>query len=831
MTPSSRPFCTAPSLAVFASLLSSLCAVATAEVLTIDLPRPAAPAVETFAMGTAKNPAGTTLSLDARSLLRNGKPWTPVMGEFHFSRYHEADWREELLKMKAGGIDIVATYVFWNHHEETEDVFDWSGRLSLRQFILACRDVGLEVVVRCGPWCHGEVRNGGIPDWVLAKGWKVRSDDPAYLERVRALYQEIAAQTRGLLWKSGGPVVAVQLENEYGGPAEHLLTLKKIARDAGLDVPYYTRTGWPALKSPMPFGEILPLYGVYSEGFWDRELTAMPGNYWAGFHFSRLREDANIANEALGKREAKDGPDVSRYPYLTCEMGGGMMSAYHRRIRVYPADIESTALIKIGSGSNLPGYYMYHGGTNPNSGTGITLQENQSTQITNWNDMPVRGYDFQAPLGEYGQTRPHYHLLRRLHLFLRDFGSSLATMPSVLPDKRPAGRDDATTVRWSARSDGRSGFIFVNNYERLKNLPAKSNVQFSLKLPGSDSAFTIPSSPFTLPAGSRFIWPFNLDLGQGARLVHATAQLVCFVDDGDTRTLFFAETPGVDPEFLIQEGAHKTKLDSGKSSRDGSRLLIHKLKPSTDAFARIGDKSATVQLVLLSEEDSLALWKGTWQGRDRAILSRADVVIDNDQLRLVSSSVENLNAAVYPAPEKVTAGDAKISTKSDGLFRRFSAPAPEAFTSKVIAEKLKDAGPPRNVKPGKAPKPVAAAPEDSDFSEAAIWRIKFPDGLDEKVSPLLRIRYTGDVARFTLDGKLVTDDFYNGNVFEIGLKRLGRLTYAELRLSILPLPKDAPIHLPAEVKPVYNSIGAAINLDSVELIPRYSSTLTASGKK
>ncbi|ATC65137.1 hypothetical protein CMV30_14895 [Nibricoccus aquaticus] len=827
LSSAARPF---TALAILAALTFVLPPAAThAAPLTISLPAPAAPAPETFVMGTARHPSGSTLSLDARSLLRDGKPWTPVMGEFHFTRFHEADWREELLKMKAGGIDIVATYVFWNHHEETEEVFDWTGRRNLRQFLIACRDVGIDAVVRCGPWCHGEVRNGGIPDWVLEKGWKVRSDDSAYLERVRALYQEIAAQCRGLLWKDGGPVVAVQLENEYGGPAEHLLTLKKLARDTGLDTPYYTRTGWPALKTPMPFGEILPLYGVYSEGFWDRELTPMPGNYWAGFHFSRLREDANIANEALGKREAKDTPDADRYPYLTCEMGGGMMSAYHRRIRVYPADIESTAIVKIGSGSNLPGYYMYHGGTNPESRTGITLEENQSTRITNWNDMPTRGYDFQAPLGEYGQTRPHYHSLRRLHLFLRDFGPSLATMPSVLPDQRPSGRDDTATLRWSARSDGRSGYIFVNNYERLKNLPAKSAVQFSLNLPGG--LINFPSSPVTIPSGARFIWPFNLDLGQGARLVHATAQLVCAIDDGTTRTLFFAETPGVEPEFLIQEAAHKTRLDSGKSTRDASRLLINKLKPSTEPFARLGDKNATVQLVLLSEPDSLALWKGRWQGRDRVILSPADIVFDNDQLRLVTSTPGSLHASAYPAPEKVAAtADAKIATKSDGLFRRFTPPAPEPFASKVTAEKLKDAGPPRNVHLGKAPKPVAAAPDDNDFDQAAIWRIKF-ENLDDSTNPLVRVRYTGDVARFTLNGRLVTDDFFNGNTFDLALNRLGRLTYAELRLAILPLPKDAPIMLPPGVKPSYNSIGAALSLDNVELIPRYTTTLTASGKK
>ena len=809
--------------------LALLPAAASAEVLTITLPKTAAPAPAAFSMGTARSPSGTTLTLDSRSLLRDGKPWIPVMGEFHYSRYPSSEWRDELLKMKAGGINIVATYVFWNHHQETPGPFNWSGQRDLREFVTTCRDLGLQVVVRCGPWCHGEVRNGGIPDWVIARGVKLRSDDPAYLDLVRPLYAAIAGQLHNLLWKNGGPVIAVQLENEYGGPAEHLLTLKKIARDAGLDTPYYTRTGWPALKSPLPFGELLPLYGVYAEGFWDRELSPMPGKYWAGFHFSLLREDANIANEALGKREAHDAPDTSRYPYLTCEIGGGMMSAYHRRIRIDPADIESTTLVKIGSGSNLPGYYMYHGGTNPD-GEHSNLQENQATQITNWNDMPVKGYDFQAPLGEYGQLRPHYHLLRRLHLFLNDFGPSLATMPAVLPDKRPAGPDDFNTLRWSARSDGHSGFLFVNNYQRLQPLPAKSGVQFSLELPNSDTSLTLPSSPFTIPSGARFIWPFNLDLGHGARLVHATAQLICSLDDGDTRTLFFAETPDVPAEFLIEEGSLKIKTDHAKSSRDGKRVLVHKVSTDTDSFVHFGDKTGTVQLVLLSPEDSLALWKGTWHGRERVFLTQAGLTLDRDTLRLTASDPALLNISVYPAPEKITSGDDEITDRSNGLLRRLRLPDREPFASTVVLAKLKDADAPRTVPMGKSPKPVAAAPNDSDFSAAAVWRVKFPDGLDGSADPLLRIHYTGDVARFTVNGQLITDDFYNGNVFEIGLKRLGHPTFAELRISILPLSKNAPIMLPPDVKPPYDADGTALSLDSVELIPRYTVTLTASDK-
>ncbi len=434
---------------------------------TLVAPPPASSAG--FHMGTAVAPGGTTIAVDGRSLLLDGKRWTPVMGEFHFSRYPADEWREELVKIKEGGINIVSTYVFWIHHEEEEGHWDWTGCRDLRKFIEIAKAVGLKAVVRCGPWCHGEVRNGGTPDWVLRKGWKLRSNDPRYLEKCRLLYEQIAAQLSGLLWKDGGPVIGIQLENEFHGAAEHMLTLKRIAREVGLDVPLYTRTGWTDTHPPLTFGEILPLYGAYAEGFWDRSSEPMPGNYWTGFQFDSVRHDGNIEQ---GPRD-EEGPDerlsAATYPFLTCEIGGGMMSAYHRRIRIDPRDVEAITLVKLGSGSNLLGYYMYHGGINPN-GKLTALME---TQDGMWNDMPVKNYDFQAPLGEYGQIRPHYYLLRRLHLFLHDFGAQLADTATVLPDDRPRGKDDEETLRWAARSDGRSGFIFVSNHERLKTLPAK----------------------------------------------------------------------------------------------------------------------------------------------------------------------------------------------------------------------------------------------------------------------------------------------------------------------------------------------------------------------
>ncbi len=785
-------------------------AAALAGPLTVTVPPPAPPA-GIMPLGASRRPDGATLTVDGASLRLDGRPWMPAMGEFHFARYPAEEWREELLKLKAGGLDIVSTYVFWIHHEEIAGRWDWSGRRDLRKLVQLAAAAGMKVVVRCGPWCHGEVRNGGLPDWAMnRKDWRVRSLDPGFLDQVRSLYGQIAAQLHGLLWKDGGPVIGIQLDNEYGGPAEYLLALKKIAVQAGLDVPLYTRTGWPALQTPMPPGEIVPLYGAYAEGFWDRELTSMPGRYWTAFRFSLQRNDADAATEQYGRRAA-GATDAPPDPYLTCEIGGGMMSSYHRRILIHPADVESTVLVKLGSGGVLAGYYMYHGGTNPD-GQLTTLMEAQDTPGTNWNDLPVKNYDFQAPIGQFGQLRPQYALLRRLHLFLHDFGTALAGMPAVLPDQLPQGRDDTTTLRWAVRSDGTSGFVFVNNYQRSAAMPSKRGVQFLLNLTGGPLIF--PAAPVDIPADSRFIWPFNLDLGRGVRLVDATAQPVCAVDDGDTRTDFFAATPGVPAEFMLAGESAPRRVAPGREP----------------AFQVDGRDGGRVRVVLLDEADSLALWQGAWHGRERVFLTRAGLVIDGDVVRLSSSDPSALEVEMCPAPAGFSGG------APDGVFIRFTPPRPPAVNAAVSFAPIRPAGPPRAIPLGRAAQPVAAEPGDADFSQAAVWRITLPADLDLAGDPILRLHYVGDVARITLNGRLLDDDFYNGAVLDLGLRRYApEITRGDLQVEILPLRRDAVegpqrmIFMADSARPDFGNADSVAELRQVEVVPRYEVRLSGGG--
>ncbi|WP_211294869.1 beta-galactosidase, partial [Streptomyces glaucescens] len=191
---------------------------------------------------------------------------------------------------------------------------------------------------------------------------------------------------------------------------------------AGLAAPLWTSTAWGGVR--LPPDELLPLYGGYPEAFWTEWDGGWPETCRKHYFFTHQRDDEGIGAD-LRPTTVRGGDPApnDRFPWATCELGGGMAVAYHRRPRLDAADIGALALTKIGCGSVWQGYYMFHGGTNP-AGELTTLQESHATGYPN--DLPVLTYDFQAPLGEYGQVRPSYHALRLQHLLLADFGDRIA---------------------------------------------------------------------------------------------------------------------------------------------------------------------------------------------------------------------------------------------------------------------------------------------------------------------------------------------------------------------------------------------------------------------
>ena len=485
-----------------------------------------------------KNPKGEEINVTSRYFTRNGKPWIGVMGEFHFSRYSRENWHRELAKMKAGGITIVSTYLFWIYHEEIEGEMDFGGDNDIRAFIEECKDVGLDVVIRIGPWAHGECRNGGFPDWLLKKDYKLRDNNEEYLAVVKKWYQSIYNEVKGLFYKDGGNIIAVQIENEFVDNAEHLAKLKEIAVECGFIAPIYTVTGWnSASGAKIPVDEVVPVFGGYCEAPWENHMNRLlPSPH---YFFNRMRNDSAIGTDLIAKTQS-DGWQLpyERYPFATCELGGGIEVTHHRRPIIKPMDIYAVSLVKLGDGNNLVGYYMYHGGTNK-IGELSTFNETKATGYPN--DYPILSYDFQAPLSEYGEVREQYGLLNMLHMFVNDFGEEFAPMIAV-DSANSVAADDTNSLRYGMRTNGKSGFVFVNHYQRLTELADIDNAVISVG--------NVEFPPIDVKGEVSFFMPFNMKMGDSV-LEYATAQPLCKCDD----TYFFAEIPNIKAEYKFSKGS------------------------------------------------------------------------------------------------------------------------------------------------------------------------------------------------------------------------------------------------------------------------------------
>jgi beta-galactosidase len=777
-------------------------------------PRPPAPLP--FSVG-GQSPDGHVLSANDRFLTRDGKPWFPVMGEFHYSRYPAADWEVEIEKMKAGGIQVVSTYIFWIHHEEAEGQFDWTGQRDLRHFIELCHENGLYVWIRIGPWNHGEARNGGLPDWMIQKS-PTRENNLVYLTAVGRFYAEIGKQVRGLLWKDGGPVIGVQIENEYSarGPgkgADHILKLRELARDAGLDAPFYSITGWD--NAVIPARDVLPVFSGYADGFWWRSLQPLPPS--PNYFFTTIRCEENVSDDLRSKRPDIDALDLA-YPFLTAEMGGGMELSYHRRPLLSPSDTAAIEVVKLGSGVVLYGYYMFHGGTNPEGKT-TTLQESQATGYPN--DLPVKSYDFQAPIGEFGQMNPSYGVLKTLNLFLGDFGATLVPMTPYFPEQVPESKRDTLTPRVAARVQDDHGFIFVNNYERNYTLPEHKNFQVKLVLPSD--AVDIPRVPVSLPSGTYAIWPVNLDVGKG-RLRFATAQPLCKLNDSNT--LIFFAWPGISPEFAFEENAGiSVETPRGQIVREHGVTYVDGIEPGTQIAIRLHQKNGPeINIVVLSREEALNIWKTKVGEREELLFSAAQLYFDHDRLHVLSDDDSRPTVGFYPALERAGAGFAVDG--EDGIFQRFSARKQPIHIS-AQAQKVRDAGvdPPPRMGKEMMGGVIALAPGDSDFETAASWTVHVPCVEPQAATMFLRINYTGDVARFYADGKLLTDNFYNGTPWLIGLDRVPCREWDRLELKILPLHNRAPIYLPDGARPAPSPNGQVVSLNEMQAVPEYETVV------
>ncbi|HUD92830.1 beta-galactosidase [Sphingobium sp.] len=744
-------------------------------------------------MGSGTGPHGR-LGITNLYLTRNDRPWLPVMGEFHFTRFPSQYWEEELLKMKAAGVTIVASYILWNHVELSPGHIDWTGDRDIRRFVSLCQKHGLLFFLRPGPWGHAEARFGGIPDWIVA-GTRPRSNDPAYMAEVDRFWRSLHDQVKGLFWKDGGPIVGMQVENEYNldGPAQgrgHIAALKVLAQKIGYDVPLYTVTGWD--QTLYPKGEVVPVHGGYPDEPWSAKTTALPPKENYLFRFDS-RVSGDLGAQTRNNRRGDADSDMADTPFLGAEYGGGVPVMYRRRPLLEPADVAAAVTTQVGSGVNLLGYYMFHGGANPLA-QGRTLEETQRSG--GYNDCPVIAYDFQAPIGQYGEVNPVNAALRPLHYFLGHYGEQLAPMAVHAPATLPADKNDLKTLRWAVRSKGDSGFLFVNNHVRQYETLAHPGTRFTVQLPGG--SVTLPSRPVTIAPGASFFWPINMDL-DGVTMSWATAQPVTRIED--------SKDPGDGPIHILAatlpgavELAFPTGTRVSASSRAEEGRVIVQVPPSPDRILTVTSaEGRRVRLLLLDQASLQNLWVGDIKGQRRLVLTSADTIFAPDGLILRQRGKARFDWRILPGP----AASATVK-------------GPAATT--IAFTQTREAGEAPPIAVG-GPARAAMQPLPEAHKAAAAFTFTLPADAVKQGDAFLEIDWRGDIGRIFDGTDMLDDAYWDGRVWRIGLKRFADRLGKPWTLTILPLRADAPIYLDDKARAKLPKGDQVARLLTLRLVP------------
>lgn len=728
------------------------------------------------------NEKGEEISFTNYYMLKNGTPFFGVSGEFHFSRMSDERWEDELIKMKLCGINVVATYFFWIHHEEEEGIFRFDGCRNLRKFLELCGKYGFYVILRVGPFDHGEVRNGGLPDWMYGKPFEVRSLNEGFLKYVKRLYLQVAEQVKGLFFKDNGPVIGVQIDNEYmhssapweittgisnewvfGGDEgnDYMLTLKALAADCGLLPVFYTCTGWGGAAAP---DSMLPLWGGYSFRPW--MFYSYKGEHPATEEY--VYQDYHN-NDVVCTSDFKPNYEPETKPYSCCEMGGGMTCSYYYRFQLPFKSIDAMANIKIASGCNFLGYYMFQGGSNPLGKYGTFMNESQVPRIS---------YDYQAALGEFGQVRESYRRLKNIHYFVRQFGGEFCGLRTVLPVGASdiAPKDDKT-LRYAVRTDGKKGFLFINNYQDHFSLPDRHNEEIMLQLESEKLTWNIG-----IAGDENAILPFHFNM-DGIDLVQASAQAVTRVThDGEVTYVFFVPD-GMQGEFRFEDAARIAGTDSNiyKCTDDISAECFTVEKASGKCKVLVLSRSLSNDMFLLS---------------DGRLIFTDEVILEDEKGIRIESSKNSVKFHVYPVNGFEGMGNIKkVEDERAGFFGTY-----QIHTQiKNVESEVKQVGPTR-------------------------YTIQIPEDALEGVKDIrLQLEYTGDIGNAFINGRMIHDNFANGAVWEIGLKDFEQELKKEcITIYIVPLKEGVNVNVESAVAARSEEVKSYIaELKNVNILPIY----------
>ena len=340
--------------------------------LMLALPATAAPKKGTFTVGD-------------KTFLLNGQPFVVKAAEIHYPRIPRPYWEHRIKMCKALGMNAVCIYIFWNIHEQTEGNFDFTGNNDVAEFCRLAQKNGMYVIVRPGPYVCAEWEMGGLPWWLLKKkDIRLREQDPYFMERVKIFEQKVGEQLSPLTIQNGGPIIMVQVENEYGSYGEdkaYISEIRDIVREA---------------FTPLPSGGAGG--GLFFQCDWASNFTknGLDDLVWT----MNFGTGANIDKQFDRLKQLR--PNA---PLMCSEFWSGWFDKWGARHETRPAKDMVEGMDEMLSKNISFSLYMTHGGTSFGHWAGAN-SPGFAPDVTS--------YDYDAPINEYGQTTPKYYELREM---------------------------------------------------------------------------------------------------------------------------------------------------------------------------------------------------------------------------------------------------------------------------------------------------------------------------------------------------------------------------------------------------------------------------------
>ena len=317
-------------------------------------------------------------SYNGHDFTMDGKPYSVLSGAMHYFRIPRAYWHDRLLKLKECGFNTVETYTCWNLHEPREGEFHFDGMLDIAAYVEIAASLGLNVILRPGPYICAEWEFGGFPAWLLAyDGMKLRCSDPLYLEKVRRYYAQLLGRLRPYFAGNGGNIIMCQIENEYGSfgdDKDYLRAIAQMYRDFDVSCLLYTSDGacsW-----------------MLSGGTLDEYVCV-----------------ANFGSNAKGQFAALNAFREGQ-PTMCGEFWCGWFDHWYEQHHTRPASEIAQQFTEITDAHASVNFYMFHGGTNFGFWNGANHAECYQPTVTS--------YDYCALLSEAGDRTEAYFAVRNL---------------------------------------------------------------------------------------------------------------------------------------------------------------------------------------------------------------------------------------------------------------------------------------------------------------------------------------------------------------------------------------------------------------------------------